>query len=590
MRKGLNRKGNLKMEAVAEPDENKVGMKYFEIFIFAVFLVFGIYHSVIYYGHQPVPNPDFMGFVETGRSLLAFQLPPTLKRAPVLGLLQVGLGRIVGGEHPTLTGAWLVNAIMHPLNLILLWCIGKQIAGKPSPWLVVIMIINPWVIQLSTQPIAEITLLFFFLLTFYFIFRRSNWSYLFASIATMVRYDGAVLILIIFIMDLVRHKGKRERVMVFLYAVMATVPFGLWMLATIINWQNESGGHYLQELGAFGGVKQVSIGYLRMMWHVGFYPLFLPAPGTSKEAAFFLFDISKVLVSITFISGVVYGLCKRQWNIIIMVVFLLLYIVIHVIHSGLGPRMCVPVYWVPLMVSFYGLKGFWRSINGKIKMPKAIIAGLQGIVLAIAIWWGGMVIPYISKLAPISRHSISMPYVAMAVVVLIFIGQRIVYKARYYWRDLSVLAIMFVMIVSNQFVLARVVGNGQHDMEYKYLADWYHSNAKPDERLVCAFSGVLATYMPDREKNFLHISEVKGDSLQEFTENCYNENVTYVAWASREGFRNPDEHVYKLFKLASIAPLVNQRDVGPYKYISTLYSSKSKFINIFRLQKDTSKP
>ena len=35
----------------------------FEIFFLAVLFAFGLYHSVLYFGHQIVPNPDFTGFV-----------------------------------------------------------------------------------------------------------------------------------------------------------------------------------------------------------------------------------------------------------------------------------------------------------------------------------------------------------------------------------------------------------------------------------------------------------------------------------------------------------------------------------------------
>jgi len=67
--------------------------KYLVIFVAAVLLVFGAYQSIHYYGHQVVHNSDFPAFIRTGRSLLAFELPASFKRAPVLGLLQAALSR-----------------------------------------------------------------------------------------------------------------------------------------------------------------------------------------------------------------------------------------------------------------------------------------------------------------------------------------------------------------------------------------------------------------------------------------------------------------------------------------------------------------
>ncbi|MHC4639399.1 MAG: hypothetical protein ACYTBV_18135, partial [Planctomycetota bacterium] len=169
--------------------------RYFEVFVIAALFGFGAYQSVLYFGHTIVPISDFPAFFKTGQELLSFQTPSSFKRVPVLGLLQVLLSYVVGGQHPGLTAGWLLNAIFHPFNLVLLWLIGREIVGKSAVWLAIIAILNPWVIYLLTEPIVETTLLFFVLLTFYLMFKRSKWCYLLASITTMVRYEGAALVL-----------------------------------------------------------------------------------------------------------------------------------------------------------------------------------------------------------------------------------------------------------------------------------------------------------------------------------------------------------------------------------------------------------
>ena len=152
--------------------------RYFEFFVVAAFLAFGAYHSILYFGHKIVPTSDFPAFVRVGHELLSFKAPSDFKRAPVLGLLQAPLSHLVGGQHPLLTAGWLLNAILHPLNGVLFWLVGRRIIGKSAAWIAVIAIINPWVLNMLRDPIVEITLLFFVLVTFYFIFRRSGWSYL----------------------------------------------------------------------------------------------------------------------------------------------------------------------------------------------------------------------------------------------------------------------------------------------------------------------------------------------------------------------------------------------------------------------------
>ena len=72
------------------------------------------------------------------------------------------------------------------------------------------------------------------LITFFFMFRGSNWSYLFASIASMVRYECAALILAAFVLDMIRRKSKKEKIRALCYSILASIPLGIWMMGTII--------------------------------------------------------------------------------------------------------------------------------------------------------------------------------------------------------------------------------------------------------------------------------------------------------------------------------------------------------------------
>jgi hypothetical protein len=137
----------------AETDDLAKRERYFEIIVITALFAFGVYQSVLYFGHTIVPNSDFPAFFKTGQELLSFQTPSSFKRVPVLGVLQVLLSYLVGSQYPGLTAGWLLNAILHPFNLVLLWLIGREIVGKSALWLAIIAILNPWVIYLLTEPI-----------------------------------------------------------------------------------------------------------------------------------------------------------------------------------------------------------------------------------------------------------------------------------------------------------------------------------------------------------------------------------------------------------------------------------------------------
>lgn len=312
--------------------------KRFEIFVVLALLGFGIYQSVLYFGHHPVPNSDFSAFIKSGREILSFQHPINFKRAPVLGILQVSLSLIIDGQSPELTAGWLLNALLHPLNLVLLWLVGREIVGKSAIWIAIIAILNPLVIQLLAQPIAETTLLFFILVTFYFIFKRSRWSYFFALITTMVRYEGAALILAAFVVDMIARKTRKERIITFIYSALASVPLALWLLGTIIRLKGPTGSgiHYLQELGSASGGKLVLVEYLELLWQVGFSSLFKAVPKAPQDTHEILLGLSKLVAAGSFILGAVYGLYKRCWNILALLIFFISYIMVHAIHFSLS--------------------------------------------------------------------------------------------------------------------------------------------------------------------------------------------------------------------------------------------------------------
>jgi hypothetical protein len=276
--------------------------RYFEIFMVVGLLAFGVYHSILYFGHTIVPNSDFPSFFRTGQEILSLNIPSSFKRGPVLGILQVFLSKFMGGPHPGLTAGWLINAILHPFSIVLLWLVGKRIVGRSALWVAVIAMINPWVISMLTHPIAETTLLFFVLLTTYLIFKRSNWCYLFASITTMVRYEGAALILAAFVMDMISSKDRKQRIQAFIYAVAATMPLAIWMFGTMVNWQSAGPTHYLRRFSSVstdGLLKDVLIKskYIRLIWEVGFSPLFTLTIGSKM-----FMNASKTLAAISFIT------------------------------------------------------------------------------------------------------------------------------------------------------------------------------------------------------------------------------------------------------------------------------------------------
>ena len=563
--------------------------RYFVFFVAAVLLMFGAYQSIQYFGHQVVPNSDFPAFVRTGKSLLAFELPASFKRAPVLGLLQAALSRAVGGQHPDLTAGWLLNSVLHPFSLLLLYLIARKILAGGGWLYAIIVIVNPWTVALLVQPIAETTMIFFILLTVYFILRRSNWCYLFASIATVTRYECAALILGAFVFDMITRTTRKERIRAFLYSALASVPLGLWLLGTKLTWQPGVSRHYFGHFTSSRG--HIGTEYFQWFWETAFMPLLqLPAsakaafagrPATSAEA---LSGFSKFIAVTGCLVAIPYSLIKRQWKLVPLIIFFACYIGIHSMRALTRHRYCLPAVWVALLLCCYGWQSICRMVNWKNWIPRLVIILLQLTVIVVAGIWLAMLLPHLAAAAKLSRTSRFLPYVSAGVIALIFAVRTFIYRARYVWHDAALSMLTCLMVVSGQFVLVRQVGNGKTDMEFKMLADWYVKNAEPGEKLTATLTNVMRFFAPRQSKYFVPMETVGGDNATKFVRKCYKRGITYIAWDSRIGL-TPTNSYYKKWGIDRIAVLSRPRSIGPYGFITQLKHSDRRYINVFRLRK-----
>jgi hypothetical protein len=571
--------------------------RYFEFFLLISLLAFGIYQSVLYFGHKVVPNPDFPAFFETGRELLSLRIPSSFKRVPVLGLLQVFISYLVDGQHPGLTAGWLLNAILHPFNLVLFWLVGRQVVGKSALWLAIIAILNPQVIYLLTEPIAETTLLFFILLTFYFIFRRSSWAYVLASVTTMVRYEGAALILAAFVADMIYRKSRQERLRAFAYSALATIPLVIWMVGTFMNWGSESyltlfGKEYSKLYVEPAESRTGFVKHIDVLWRTGFYPLLMPYPVASEAFIEMLWKLSKTVAFAGFFFGSIYGLCKRRWEILVLLLFFVPYFCIHTQFPSPLMRYHMPIFWIALLICLFGLQSVWKLIDRNGRAPRALVVILQVVVAVISVLWLVSLISYLPKTSFISPRSVSLPYVAMALAGAIFAGRLYVYKFRNFLREFSILALVCLIIVSNQFVLVRLVGDGQQDKEFKLLADWFAANARPGEKMGVYMAGTVKIFAPKAAEYIVGLP--KASTPEEFVKACYDQNITYVVWATREGLRT-DHTGYRQAGLhENIKQLATPKNTGPYQFVTQVGSERG-YVNIFRLRPsssgaDTGKP
>ena len=554
-----------------------------------VLFAFGAYHSILYFGHTVVPISDFPDFFQVGKELLSLQMPSSFKLAPVVGILQNLLVFVSWGSPPELTAGWLLNAILHPFTVVLLWLVGRRIIGRSAVWFAVIVSINPWTIYYLTEPIIETTYLFFILLTLYLIFRRSRWAYLAASVTTMVRYEGAALILGALIGDIIHRKDRRDVIKASVYSALASLPLVIWLVLTAVTWKG-GGTHYFNVLFskeyAKGFVEPVSnrtgiLLHIRLLWQVAFQPLFVPYPGAGAEFVDMLYKLGNVTCVVGLVSGCVFAIVRRRWEILMLLLFFAPYFVLHAYYPYPLTRFHMMIFWIVILMAWYGLQSIGGFVMQKAKLPwQATLVLKIGVTIAAGLWFAGLARSF-SEAAKFSPDSVSMPYVSMLVAGIIIVSRALVEHPIQISRHLCVASMLCLVIASNQFVLVRLVGDGKREIEFKMLGEWFAANGKPDEK--------LAVYQNDTQlfagKNAPNIVGFpKADSPEELVEKLHQQGVTYVVWATREGYSRGQHTGYQQLGLdKNIALLAKPQSIGPYEFVKQIGSEKG-YVNVFRLK------
>jgi len=571
--------------------------KHLELFIIAALLVFAVYLSILYFGHQQVPNSDFPAFFKTGKEILTFNKPSSFKRGPVVGMLQFAVSKLFSGPEAGLTAGWLLNAILYPLVIVLLYLIGRELLGPSAIWFAILAAINPWHLYMLREPIAEIILIFFTVLSAYLILKRSRWRYFIVVIATLVRYDAAVLIAVAFLMDMIESRCWKDRIKALLVSVVATIPVFLWMLGLRLTQKSATGVSSMEYVRNYGG-KTVVGKFAQQLWQASVAPLFRATTQPSLQT---IGNISKILLIACIVLALFFMIYRKHYKVSIILALFSLTFAGQAFRNVTRTRYAVPIVWMTLFLCFYGLTGLWRLItNSKYRedpktnlsntgprLPKPIIITLQIIVLVAASTWFCAVIPLLPKIADFSRRSVSVSYVAMVLVAAIVIARIYVYKDRFLSANIAVTAVMCLMIVSNQCATAQLLGNGNNDAEFKKLAQWYRQNAQPGEKLVTTLPHVVSLFVtPQQKKCLIFTKRVTAGTPQDFVKTCYKRNITYVTWDSRIGF-TPNNKYYRQWGIKNTMSLARTQDIGPFKFIEQIKLNDRRYINIFRLREIT---
>ena len=309
-----------------------------------------------------------------------------------------------------------------------------------------------------------------------------------------------------------------------------------------------------------------------------------------QQAAKTLGLLIRIVTGIGFVTALVEAAIRKNWKFWALLGFWIAFVGIHSIRHATLDRYTVPVMWLTLLIVWFGLQSVGQWLSEKAKVPRFVKVLALAVTFLICLIWIVKLVTTLPATMAMSEDSVSLVYVSFS-VVLVFLLLRW-WQGQPQWdviRSITCLTACSLLLVSNQFQVVRIVGNGGKDAEFRMLAEWYDENAEPGEKLMTTMYPVVILFVPDQKANILHLGGGGATTFPEFISECYRKNITYVAWDSRIGL-TPQDSYYKKWNMQKVTPLGQGKDVGPFKLVKSIRRSQRRYLYIYKLQPLSSFP
>lgn len=485
-------------------------------------LALGLVLGLAARGHYAMPYSDFAEFVDCGHAWLAGQLPPTFKRAPVYPLLVVGASKLIGGPVPEIRVAEWLNALLLPVNGLLVYIIGRRWFGPAARWAAAWVLLLPMSLYCTAHLIVEPLLAASVLLTIALTQLGTRWAYAAAALATLVRYDAAGLIVGVAAADWL-HGRSRWRIAT--GSALASAPLAIILVLTALTWSERSKDHYLARIAAepvFAPLTTAAlIGQTAFEPHPPQLPVWLAEAQPLLKTA--LFDFPLLLAAI----GAAVALWTRWPAAIALLCALAGYWLVHAVFPVQVDRFGYPPAGSVVLLTGVGLREAALRLSRRRIPPAAVTASLLVIgAVSMAVLVNESQ-AWVTSHAGDGRFAERVLLLVPVVLGLLWGGPLL---AR---RPLAQAVLLLAALTLATFRLGQIsakLGTGQEMRDVVVAANWIRQHI-PEQRVLYSEPGLLRLLVGRTPADrFVGFDEVSAESWPQIVDECRRRNISYILW------------------------------------------------------------
>lgn len=500
-----------------------------------ILLAFGLGLAAACFGHFIKPHGDFYEFRETGQALLSGHLPDSFKRGPLFPLIVALGGRTVEAvattERPAdQLAAETINAVLLPLNGLLLYGLGRRWLGRAARWPAGCFLLLPLGLYSAAHALVEPLLITLTLAGLYAAGpgpegQRPWLAYVLAGAAAAARYEAAGLLLGLVLADCAARRPWRQTLR---DALLAGLPLALWLTLTTLTWATRGAEHYVAQVlerpGFDPGWPLLAV--QRCLWPVD--RLRVPIWLADWEHSLRIL-LGTVLLPVALLGA---GLLvvRKDRAAIAGVTWLGVYWLVFSVFPFREQRFGYPpAPWVLLLIAV-GAQWLAQRIREAIpgSLGRAALV-VPAVLFAVALLPGELMDLRRTLLA---RPEWNAPAALICLMGVVLVAATSLARAPAPWvRTLAVSPVLVALAAVQVRVTLPLLGSGREMLGMVEAARWVREHVAPTEGVLSNTPGLLRLYAGDGVADrFIGFWQIAADDWVGVVAECRQRGITCIVW------------------------------------------------------------
>lgn len=474
-------------------------------------------------GYQPyiLPNSDYFRIKEMAEQMMRGQVPGDFKQMPLVPLLIGPVAVLLPvADNAYLHAISVLNIALSLGMLVLLYLLAREFLGDIVALVPVLILLAIPQFQISVhQPMLEPAIGFFSLATLVALVRRSPWAYVFAGLCALTRYEMAILLAVVFVVEV--YRTPRQWFQVGLKCTAAGIPFLIWFGLSV--FVPAGGNAYFDEIVSAS------------VWTVA-SNMVSPLPVSRP--------IAIGLIGLAWTVGLIAAFRQNAAAALGVVALMVLYTAAHVYYGRAMAlvRYTYPVLWVtPLLATVAFRELFIRflprmeGIGTRLQWVLALLVGGLG-----SLWIGRTLLIFPGQF-PTTAIEPMYWYLGWSVLLVGGVG-----AVAFYWaagvslRERIMVSVVALASVSMPFILGGpVLANRAarvywEKAEYVAAAEWLAENLEGESRVVMPLRHEVLDHMPNIDlERVTTYSEFEAETHEALIEEMDSRGIRYATFVFR---------------------------------------------------------